>query len=84
MYKAPVDTGSMMRGIQLSEKAPLKVVITPNMSATPYAMAVHQGTRKMRERPFLEITKNVEGKNIQSFFQRTIDNFVKELARKIG
>ena len=84
MYKAPVDTGMMMKNIHISEKSPLRVVIEPSMSVTPYAVFVHQGTKRMKPRPFFEITRDTEQKNIQAFFSRTLDNFVKELARKIG
>lgn len=84
MYKAPVDTGTMMRNISIIEKTPIKIVISPNMSVTPYAKYIHEGTQNMQGRPFLEITKDLEGKNIQSFFQRTLTNFVNDLARKIG
>ena len=84
MWKAPVDTGKMRQGIYISEKTPLRVVIQPNLSITPYAQFVHEGTRKMKARPFMTITKEQEGKNIASFFQRTLNNFVNELSRKIG
>lgn len=84
MWKAPLDTGAMMRGISVTEKTPLKVVISPDMNTTPYAKYVHDGTGKMRARPFLEITKNRDGKYLEGFFQRTLDKFVDDLAKKIG
>jgi HK97 gp10 family phage protein len=84
MWKAPVDTGKMVQNINISEKTPLKIVITPAMGITPYALFVHQGTGRMKARPYFEITKATEQKNIQSFFSRTLDNFVKDLARRMG
>lgn len=80
MWKAPVDTGTMMRNISLIEKTPTRVVIAPNLSVTPYAKYVHDGKRP---RPFLDITAQTEGKNIVAFFQRTLTNFVETLAKKI-
>lgn len=84
MWKAPVDTGAMRGNISITEKVALRVVIEPNQSITPYASYVHDGTSNMTARPFLEITKQTEEKNIISFFERTLNNFVNELARKIG
>jgi len=82
MWKAPVDTGTMMRNISIVEKTPVKVVISPNMTITPYAYHVHESGK--RPRPFLDITAKTEAKNIQSFFQRTLERFASDLARKIG
>lgn len=84
MWKPPLRTGMMMQNIHISEQAPLKIVIRPNMSITPYAGYVHQGTPQMKARPFFRITKETEQKNIQDFFSRALDNFIKELARKLG
>lgn len=84
MWKAPVDTGAMRGNISITEKVPLRVVIEPNQSITPYAKYVHDGTSNMSARPFLEITKQTEEKNIRSFFERTLNNFVNELSRNIG
>ena len=57
MWKAPVDTGAMRGNISITEKVPLRVVIEPNQSITPYARYVHDGTAHMQARPFLEITQ---------------------------
>lgn len=84
MWKSPLDTGTMMRNVQIVEKSPLRVVISPSNTITPYAKFVHEGTSRMQARPFLEITKQTEEKNIQSFFHRTLEGFVRALARKIG
>lgn len=84
MWKAPVDTGAMMRGISVTQKTPLRVVIEPNMTVTPYAKFVHDGTGRMKERPFFDITKKRDGKYLQGFFKRTLDKFADDLAKKIG
>ena len=84
MWKAPVDTGAMRNNISITEKVPLRVVIEPNQSVTPYAKYVHEGTSNMTARPFLEITKQTQERSIRSFFERTLNNFVNDLARKIG
>jgi len=83
MWKSPVDTGKMVGGITIAEMSPMRVVIKPNISVTPYAVFVHEGTSKMTARPFLDITVNTEGKNIADFFKRTLDMFVVELANKM-
>ncbi len=82
MWKAPVDTGTMRRHINISQKTPLSVTIAPNTTITPYAEFVHQGTRNMKARPFLEITKETEEKNIKKFFEEAVESFVNNLSRK--
>lgn len=84
MWKAPLDTGMMRGNISLSEKSPMKVTIAPNLTVTPYAKYVHEGTRFMTARPFLDITVETEQANIQSFFSRTINNFLNDLARRVS
>jgi HK97 gp10 family phage protein len=82
MWKAPVRTGAMRSNIHISETKPLRVVIETGKQ-TPYAKYVHDGTSRMRARPFMNITKKYEEKNIQEFFKRTVDSFLKDLANKI-
>jgi len=77
MWKSPIDTGMMRRGIQAKQTGKLKAIITPSQM-TPYALFVHQGTRFMRSRPFFEITARTRKDKIQNFFQGAIDKIVKD------
>lgn len=81
MWKPPIKTGAMRRGIQITQKLPLKVVIQPS-SITPYASYVHEGTRKMRARPFFEITAKHSQKDIEKFFNIALENAVKQIASR--
>lgn len=83
MWKSPVKTGAMRRMISIVETRPLKVTVAPNLSITPYAVYVHEGTRYMKERPFFDITKRHEEKYLIGFFQKTIDRFAKDLIKKL-
>ena len=83
MWKSPIKTGTMRRMISIVETRPLKVTIAPNLSVTPYAVYVHEGTRYMRKRPFFDITKRHEEKYLIGFFKKTIEKFAKELTKKI-
>lgn len=77
MWKSPIDTGAMRQGIQpVFEKA--MAIIRPS-SATPYAVFVHEGTKTMRARPFFEITKRHEEKNVAKIAQQRINQFLKKL-----
>ncbi len=78
MWKSPIKTGAMRRGIQVKEVKPLRAIITP-ASSTPYALFVHEGTRRMKARPFFEITAKVKGKEVQKFFEAVIVNVIKKL-----
>ena len=83
MWKPPIDTGAMRRGIHSDyiNRFKRQAIIKPSIS-TPYALYVHQGTRKMKARPFFEITKKHEEKNISNFFNQALNNAVKEIVRK--
>jgi len=81
MWKPPIRTGAMRRGISISQKMKLKVVISTS-SITPYALYVHEGTRKMQARPFFDITAKRSKKDIERFFNKALDSAVKKIARK--
>lgn len=82
MWKPPIDTGAMRRGIQPSGMAMFspKVYIRPS-SATPYARYVHEGTYKMRARPFFDITKRTHEKIIRDFFAKELKKVISSLLR---
>lgn len=80
MWKPPIDTGAMRRGIQAGFQ-PMKAIIRPSYT-TPYASYVHEGTYKMRARPFFEITAKNEQKSVVDFFIKEMEKLVNNIARK--
>ena len=84
MWKRPIDTWNMYGGIKYRQKDPLTVIIAPNLNSAPYAVYVHEGTRKMRARPFLDITAKREKDYIGKVMQKALDNIVNIIAKKTG
>lgn len=82
MWKPPIDSGAMRQGMNASF-APLQATIRPS-SGTPYAAYVHEGTSRMRARPFFDITVESNGEEAVKFFQNEVDGILKSLARKIN
>lgn len=81
MWKPPIRTGAMRRGIQVGSRSPLRITIVPS-SATPYAEYVHQGTWKMRARPFFDITAKHKRKEIESFFNKAVDKALQRTVKR--
>ena len=81
MWKPPILTGAMRQGINVMQTMPLKVIITPS-PITPYAIYVHEGTYKMKARPFFEITAKHSQEDIEKFFNQALNNAVQEIASK--
>ena len=81
MFKSPIDTGAMRRGIGVVQSGVDRIIIKPSQ-ITPYAGYVHQGTRKMRARPFFGITARRSGKEIDKFFNKAIDNAIRKIVKK--
>ena len=75
MWKSPIDTGQMRQGIQ-SFTGRMKATIKTS-KRTPYAIYVHEGTRKMRARPFFEITVKEEKRDIEKFFNKALERAIK-------
>lgn len=80
MWKAPIDTGAMRSGINTSF-TPSQAVIRPS-SSTPYAEYVHEGTKRMRARPFFEITAKNEEKRIEDMFNKELEDIVNRITSK--
>ena len=78
MWKPPVDTRAMKRGIDVGETRPLKVFIRP-ASYTPYAKWVHRGTKRMKARPFFEITARRDEKEVYKFFNERLNEIIAKL-----
>ena len=69
----PVDTGMLRLNTHLEQVMPLRIVITPNYDITPYAEHV------LNRNDYLQQTAETKGKQIQEFFNKALDNFVKKL-----
>jgi len=75
MWKSPIKTGQMRQGIS-AKSSGLRAEIKTS-SRTPYAIYVHEGTRRMRKRPFMSITAKRKRKDIERFFNKAIENAIK-------
>ena len=80
MWKPPILTGAMRRGIQVRQSEAMKVVIMAS-EITSYALFVHEGTKFMKARPFFEITARRSGKEIERFFQKSLDSAVSDIVK---
>lgn len=72
MWKSPIKTGALRRGIQAQEFEPMKATIRPS-TATPYATFVHEGTQFMEARPFFQITAEASSDKIAEFMNQEIE-----------
>jgi HK97 gp10 family phage protein len=75
---APVDTGQLKNRIE---------IIYEEMSASliplvEYAIYVHEGTRYMIGRPYLETSLEAAKSDVQMIFNRELEEALKEIARK--
>lgn len=77
MWKAPLDTGAMRRGIHPVFES-FRAIIRPS-AATPYADFVHEGTRFLQARPFFDITKERYTEEAMKFVEERIDNAVDKI-----
>ena len=64
----PVDTGRLRASIS-SQIMPLTATIAPH---TDYAIYVHEGTYKMRERPFMGWGTEKAKPHIERFFEQAV------------
>jgi hypothetical protein len=82
MYKVPILTGAMRRGIHLAEKKPMEVTIRYS-NLTPYAAQVHEGGAKFKApRPFFDITARNSKDKISEFFTQAIDIAIKRTIKR--
>lgn len=59
----------------------LKGWIGPNTDAAPYALYVHDGTRRMKARPWLEYVKDQKDRAIQKLQRDMLKRIVQDLSR---
>lgn len=76
---SPVKSGAL-RDLHVTQVGTFEAIIGPNTRATPYAVFVHQGTRKMQGRPWLEYVKLDKMTNIEKLYREFLTNIVKSLA----
>lgn len=71
-----VDTGAMRSGINLEKKG--KQAIIQTSPKTDYAIYVHEGTNKMRARPFMRATKKKleRTKKLEQIFKKHLDKII--------
>lgn len=76
---APVDTGHL-RDTHITSIGSYQAFIGPSLQAAPYAKYVHEGTRKMKGRPWLEYVKQDKDSEIEQLYKQMLTNIVKDLA----
>ena len=79
MYKPPVDTGAMRNNVSLkggSFGLSRTIWVNPKID---YAKYVHEGTFKMRKRPFFDITAKSEMGFMEGLFSKEIDKIVSKI-----
>jgi HK97 gp10 family phage protein len=73
--EAPVDTGRLMRSINVRSIAPFKQAVGPHVN---YALYVHEGTRFQKANPFLRRAAAAENADIQRIFDEAIESAINE------
>lgn len=77
MWKSPIDTGALRRGIHpIFESGKTRIVPSSN---TPYAGYVHDGTGRMKARPFFDITAMKEADAVQKMALDVINKTIKRI-----
>lgn len=77
---SPVDTGRMRASIATSlgiATRGLSSVVSTNVN---YAIFVHEGTRRMRARPFMRQGAEAATENIQTIYEKQITLALKDIA----
>ncbi len=55
--------------------------IGPDMAVAPYAKYVHNGTRRMSKRPWLDYVKKTKEGGIEDLYRKMLINITKDLAK---
>lgn len=74
---APVDTGNL-KNTHKTQIKPFEGSIFPTVKYAPY---VHEGTKRMAGRPWLDYVKEKEDKNIDREAENMLEQIVKKLAK---
>jgi len=70
-----------LRDSHITQINGLQGTIGPNMTTAPYARYVHDGTRRMQGRPWLEYVKATQDNAIQDLYRKMLANIVGDLAK---
>lgn len=70
-----------LRDTHVTEISDLQATIGPNDQTAPYAKYVHEGTRRMMGRPWLDYIKRTKDPDIQKLYQAMLGNIVSDLAK---
>lgn len=70
-----------LRDTHITRVTGLIGTIGPNMQSAPYALYVHEGTRRMQGRPWLEYVKNDSNPEIEDLYRYMLQNIVTDLAK---
>lgn len=77
---APVDTGNL-RDTHVTKISKFEGTFGPNTRAARYARWVHEGTRRVEGRPWLDYVKEQNEHRIQSLYRELLRNISSDLAR---
>jgi len=78
---APVDTRNLVQSHAVRYEQ-LQASIGPSRNyQVPYAVYVHEGTRRMQKRPWLDYVKKDSDSKIRPLYQDLLKNIVSDLAQ---
>jgi len=78
---SPIATGNLKKSHEYKIE-PFKLVISINEQRSPYARFVHDGTYKMRERPWLDYAVNTQESRVNSEARKLLQKLTDELGSK--
>lgn len=70
-----------LRDTHMTKVSSMQGLIGPNTQTAPYAKYVHDGTRRMRGRPWLEYVRDTQRGSIESLYRKMLENIVSDLAK---
>jgi hypothetical protein len=77
---APRDTGNLA-DTHVTKVSRYKGVIEPGHLSKKYAYYVHEGTRRMQARPWLDYVKQANEHRIRSLYMELLKNITRDLAK---
>lgn len=77
---SPVATGNL-RDMHKSLIKPWQAVIGPDENEVRYAKYVHDGTKRMHARPWLDFVKKDRDQEVKKLEQQMLQNIVSDLAK---
>lgn len=77
---APVKTGNL-RDTHIRTIEQFRATIGPSKQYAPYAVYVHEGTRRMKSRPWLDYAYNSNKPEIENLYRAMLKEIVSDLAK---